>query len=89
MKSRLVYLVLAALGLGGLGWYAYTNQKNPGSFGFELKGSAPAADGASATAKGGDGAKAGPDGKPPAGGPPAGGPGAAGHRQSRRLDGLA
>jgi membrane fusion protein (multidrug efflux system) len=78
MKSRLVYLVLAALGLGGLGWYAYTNQKNPGSFGFELKGSAPAADGASATAKGGDGAKAGPDGKPPAGGPPAGGPGAAG-----------
>jgi membrane fusion protein (multidrug efflux system) len=78
MKSRLVYLVLAVLGLGGLGWYAYTNQKNPGSFGFELKGSAPAADGAAATAKGGEGAKAGPDGKPAAGGPPAGGSGTAG-----------
>jgi hypothetical protein len=36
MKSRLVYLVLAALGLGGLGWYAYTNQKNPGSFGLHM-----------------------------------------------------
>jgi len=78
MKSRLVYLVLAALGLGGLGWYAYTSQKNPGSFGFELKGSAPAADGAAATAKGGDGAKAGPDGKPAAGAPAAGGAGGAG-----------
>ena len=76
MKSRLLYLVLAALGLGGLGWYAYTNQKNPGSFGFELKGSAPAADGAAASARGGEAAKAGPDGKPAAGGPPAGGPGA-------------
>jgi len=78
MKSRLIYLVLAALGLGGLGWYAYTSQKNPGSFGFELKGSAPAADGAPATAKGGDGAKAGADGKPAAGGPPAGGAGGPG-----------
>jgi membrane fusion protein, multidrug efflux system len=83
MKSRLVYLVLAVLGLGGLGWFAYTSQKNPGSFGFELKGAAPAADGAAASGKsGGDGAKAGPDGKPTAGGPPAGGgqggPGGAG-----------
>ena len=78
MKSRLIYLVLAALGLGGLGWYAYTNQKNPGSFGFELKGSAPAADGAASAARGGDGAKAGPDGKPAAGGPPAGGQGGPG-----------
>jgi membrane fusion protein (multidrug efflux system) len=76
MKSRLLYLVLAALGLGGLGWYAYTNQKNPGSFGFELKGSAPAADGTAASARGGEAAKAGPDGKPAAGGPSAGGPGA-------------
>ena len=82
MKSRLVYLVLAVLGLGGLGWYAYTSQKNPGSFGFELKGSAPAADGAAASGKGGgDGAKAGPDGKPASAGPAggtAGGPGAGG-----------
>jgi len=69
MKSRLVYLVLAVLGLGGLGWYAYTTQKNPGSFGFELKGPGPAADGAAASGKsGGDGAKVGPDGKPAAGG---------------------
>ena len=78
MKSKLVYLVLAVLGLGGLGWYAYTSQKNPGSFGFELKGPGPAADGAAASGKsGGDGTKAGPDGKPAAGGPsggPAGGP---------------
>jgi membrane fusion protein (multidrug efflux system) len=74
MKSRLLYLVLAVLGLGGLGWYAYTSQKNPGSFGFELKGPGPAADGAAAAGKsGGDGARAGPDGKPAAGGP-SGGP---------------
>lgn len=66
MKSKLIYLLMAALGLGGLGWFAYTKQHNPGAVGFELKGGAGAegaakggADGGSpAQAKGGPGAGA-------------------------------
>ncbi|MFN7644288.1 MAG: efflux RND transporter periplasmic adaptor subunit [Burkholderiales bacterium] len=60
MNVKLIYTVVAAVGLGGLGWYAYTYQKNPAATGFEVKGGAPG-DGKGGEAKGGE-AK-GPDGK--------------------------
>jgi membrane fusion protein (multidrug efflux system) len=66
MNVKLIYIVVAAVGLGGLGWYAYTYQKNPAATGFEVKGGAPGevragGDGKAGDAKGGDGK--GPDGK--------------------------
>jgi len=77
MNVKLIYTVVAAAGLGGLGWYAYTSQKNPAATGFEVKGGptgdtktaggGKAGDGKGADAKSGD-AK----GPPAAGGP--GGP---------------
>ncbi len=51
--KKLIYLLVAALGLGGLGWYGYTKQRATGSFGFELGSLGKSADG---TTKG-DGAK--------------------------------
>jgi membrane fusion protein (multidrug efflux system) len=60
MNVKLIYTVVAAVGLGGLGWYAYTYQKNPAATGFEVKGGAPG-DGKGGGAKGGE-AK-GPEGK--------------------------
>jgi membrane fusion protein (multidrug efflux system) len=71
MNTKLIYSLLAVAGLGGLGWYAYTTQKNPGSPGFEVKG--PAAPEAGGAAKG----PAGPGGGGPGGGG-AGGGGAGG-----------
>jgi membrane fusion protein, multidrug efflux system len=77
MNVKLIYTVVAAAGLGGLGWYAYTSQKNPAATGFEVKGGAPKDARASGDGKASEG-KA-PDGKggPPAAGGP-GGPGGAG-----------
>jgi len=78
MNAKLVISALAVAGLGGLGWYAYTNQRNPGSTGFEVKGAgAPAAaDGSRPAAPGGAG---GPSaaGAAPGGGATAGSPGGA------------
>jgi membrane fusion protein (multidrug efflux system) len=77
MNVKLIYTVVAAAGLGGLGWYAYTSQKNPAATGFEVKAGAPKDARASGDGKAPEG-KA-PDGKggPPAAGGP-GGPGGAG-----------
>ncbi|MCX7231728.1 MAG: efflux RND transporter periplasmic adaptor subunit [Burkholderiales bacterium] len=73
MNVKLIYTVVAAVGLGGLGWYAYTYQKNPAATGFEVKGGA-AGDGKGGDAKGteGKGGGKGADGK---GGGGPGGPG--------------
>jgi len=73
MKSKLLYLLLAAAGLGGLGWYAYQSQRNPGSIGFEVKGAA-APSGGQAPAKPGspDAPKSGAAPAPGAGGRPSG-----------------
>jgi membrane fusion protein (multidrug efflux system) len=82
MNAKLLISVLAALGLGGLGWYAYTNQRNPAATGFEVKGGGPGADGkggppaadGKAAGAGGPGAGAGgPGGGAPGGGAPGGG----------------
>ncbi len=84
MNAKLVISVLAVAGLGGLGWYAYTNQRNPAATGFEVRSGAPAVDakGAapSADGKAGGPAGAGPGGAgaPAAGGPGGGGPGGGG-----------
>jgi membrane fusion protein (multidrug efflux system) len=83
MNTKLIASALAVIGLGGLGWYAYTSQRQPPATGFEVradarKGGDPAgAPGAGAgagapAAKAGDGK--GGDGKGP-GGPGGGGPG--------------
>ena len=53
MKSKLLYLILAAAGLGGLGWYAYQSQRIPGSFGFEVKGAAQGSGGQAPAKPGG------------------------------------
>jgi membrane fusion protein, multidrug efflux system len=44
--KKLIYLLVAALGLGGLGWFGYTKQRATGSFGFELGSIGKSADGA-------------------------------------------
>jgi membrane fusion protein (multidrug efflux system) len=78
--KKLIYLLVAALGLGGLGWFGYTKQRATGSVGFELgsigksadgaakgdtaKGDASKADGAGKGAPGGGGAAPGPGGPP-------------------------
>ena len=69
MNRKLIISVLAVLGLGGLGWYAYTTQRNPAGPGFEVKGAGapPAAD----AGRAGGGA-------PPAGGKGPGAPGSGG-----------
>ena len=80
MNVKLIYTVAAAVGLGGLGWYGYSYQKNPAATGFEVKGGAPSearagADGKAGDAKGGEAKGAdgkGGDGK---GGGGPGGPG--------------
>lgn len=86
MNSKLIYSLVAAIGLGGLGYYAYTTQRNAAGPGFEVKGpdAAPAKSsaapgsgaGGAAGAGGGGGAPGGPaaQGKGPAGGGGAGGP---------------
>jgi membrane fusion protein (multidrug efflux system) len=51
--KKLIYLLVAALGLGGLGWFGYTKQRATGSFGFELGSLGKSAEGAAK----GDGAK--------------------------------
>ena len=77
MNSKLIYSLVAACGLGGLGWYAYTTQRSPAGPGFEVKGpaSASATPGAPSGAGVGGGASGGAA-APPAKGP--GGSGAAG-----------
>lgn len=79
--KKLIYLLVAALGLGGLGWFAYTKQKSNGSFGFEMPGagkseSAKAGEGAGKEGPGKEGAAKG-DGAGKGGGP-GGAPGGAG-----------
>jgi membrane fusion protein (multidrug efflux system) len=76
MKSKILYSALAAVGLAGLGWYAYTTQQRPAGTGFEVKGpgGAPAP---VAGAPGAPGAPGGPPGGAP-GGPPGGAPGGGG-----------
>lgn len=55
MNVKLIYTLVAAAGLGGLGWYAYTFQKYPSATGFEVKGTAPtASDGKAFETKTGD-----------------------------------
>lgn len=76
--KKLIYLLVAALGLGGLGWFGYTKQRAGGSFGFELGSAAKSADGAAkgdAPAKGDGAGKGEGAGK---GAPGAGAPGGAG-----------
>jgi membrane fusion protein (multidrug efflux system) len=77
MNAKLLISVLAVLGLGALGWYAYTNQRNPAGTGFEVKGGAPGGDAkapaAGGQASGGAGGGAAPGGGAP--GPAAGGGG--------------
>ena len=56
--KKLIYLLVAALGLGGLGWFGYTKQRATGSFGFELGSIGKSADGAAkGDANKGDAAK--------------------------------
>jgi membrane fusion protein (multidrug efflux system) len=69
MKTKILYSVLAAVGLAGLGWYAYTTQQRPAGTGFEVKGS-----GSAPATAGGPG---GPGGPGKAGGAPGGAPGGA------------
>ena len=83
MKSKLIYSALAALGLAGLGWYAYTTQRSPAGIGFEVKGGGggtapasaggPGAQGGQAGGAAAQAGKGGPAGAAP-GGPPGGGP---------------
>lgn len=61
--KKLIYLVVAALGLSGLGWFAYTKQKAGGSFGFEIPGIAKSDAGKAGDAPGKDGAGKGEAGK--------------------------
>jgi membrane fusion protein (multidrug efflux system) len=82
MNVKLAVSAVAVAGLAGLGWYAWTNQRQPASTGFEVKGGgSPAAGGPSQAAPGGPGAAGGPAGAAPGGaaggGPAAGGPGGA------------
>jgi membrane fusion protein (multidrug efflux system) len=87
MNSKLLYSVLAAVGLAGLGWYAYTSQRSPAGPGFEVRGpgtgaAAPSGGqagppaGQAGTAAPAPASKGGPPGQAPAakGGAPAGGP---------------
>lgn len=83
MNRKLIYSVLALLGLGGLGWYAYTLQRNPSGPGFEVKATpeanragAPAGPGGAGAAPGGGAAAPGKS----AAGAPGGGGGAGGPR---------
>lgn len=83
MNVKLAVSAVAVAGLAGLGWYAWTNQRQPASTGFEVKGGgAPAAGGPSQAAPGGAGAAGGPAAGGPGGAPgagsAAGAPGAAG-----------
>ncbi|HYF57668.1 MAG TPA: efflux RND transporter periplasmic adaptor subunit, partial [Burkholderiaceae bacterium] len=56
MKSKLIVIVFALAGLGGLGWFAYTTQRNPSGTGFEVKAGAPQAGAPAPQAAGGPGA---------------------------------
>jgi membrane fusion protein (multidrug efflux system) len=87
MNSKVLTVVVAAIGLGALGWYAYTSQRSGAGPGFDVKGSpeaagpagaaagakGPAPGGAQAPAPGAARGPAGPGG--PAGGGGQGGPG--------------
>ncbi|MFO0234608.1 MAG: efflux RND transporter periplasmic adaptor subunit, partial [Burkholderiales bacterium] len=82
MNVKLAVSAVAVAGLAGLGWYAWTNQRQPASTGFEVKGGgAPAAGGPAQAAPGGaagTGPAAGAPGAAPGGGP--GAPGGGGPR---------
>jgi membrane fusion protein (multidrug efflux system) len=83
MNSKLVTMFAALVGLGALGWYAYTQQRQPLGTAVEVKGPgappAPSAQGGAGPGTGGPpragapGAAA-PGGAPAGGGPAGGGP---------------
>ncbi|MFM1991758.1 MAG: hypothetical protein RJA99_4715, partial [Pseudomonadota bacterium] len=74
MNTKLVVSALAVAGLGGLGWYAYTTQRQPAATGFEVKTDAPkGVDGKAGEGRGGDAKGAGPQAGAGSGAP---GPGA-------------
>lgn len=58
MNAKLIISALAIAGLGGLGWYAYTQQKSPGSTGFEVKSGSGTGSAAGSAGAGKEGAKA-------------------------------
>jgi len=72
MNVKLISSVLAAVGLGGLGWYAYQYQMNPPGPGFEVGAGAGGAPRASAPGAGAGQGQQG-QGAPKAGAPAAGG----------------
>lgn len=82
MNRKLIISVLALLGLGGLGWYAYNLQRSAGGPGFEVKGTGAPADASRAGggAPPGAGKAPGGAGPPGGGGPGGGGPGGGGPR---------
>jgi membrane fusion protein, multidrug efflux system len=44
MRSRVLVVLLAVIGLGALGWYGYTVNRGGGGPGFEVRGPGPAGD---------------------------------------------